>query len=74
MISNQPSFRKRVLAIRTPLRPSEPIYVQIDDDSQTIEEILLKTISLLEEAGRNHEALSLEKLLLDHKIIVSSKV
>ncbi|MFX1534875.1 MAG: hypothetical protein ACFFDI_11685 [Promethearchaeota archaeon] len=62
------STRKQVLAIRTPLR-RKPIYIEIKDDTKSIEEVLKETITNLEAVGQNHEALSLEKMLVDHKIV-----
>ncbi|MFX0090618.1 MAG: hypothetical protein ACFFBD_02555 [Candidatus Hodarchaeota archaeon] len=68
------STRKQVLSIRSPLTTGEPLYILIDDNSKSIASILIETVTKLEAAGRTQEAVSLEKMLADHKIVVNGVV
>ncbi|MFX1532748.1 MAG: hypothetical protein ACFFDI_00790 [Promethearchaeota archaeon] len=66
--------RKQVLSIRSPLTTSEPLYILIEDASKSISAVLMETVTKLEAAGRTQEAVSLEKMLADHKVVVNGVV
>jgi hypothetical protein len=57
--------KMKILGIRLPLS-SDPLYVQIEDVSETLSTVLQKTVAGLEECGDATTSSQLQRLLTDH--------
>ncbi|MHA1751348.1 MAG: hypothetical protein ACTSXT_02310 [Candidatus Helarchaeota archaeon] len=62
-------MKKTILKVRFALS-NEPIFIDVDNKSQPIKEILLNAVDKLEVLGLTHEAIQLSNVLEDHNIYI----